>query len=261
MTKWTATAIAETAPSVVYPVPRSTTGLIEARLMSPPDYSLWLCVADFESGGTISWTAGSHSDDAVYVLGGLVEVDGRQTGTGGAVLVEHDASTRLNVVRPSRLAHFGSAVDGPALGGPLGDPVTPMNDVHVVGPTGTYVSGSRENVHAVWFSDGTCDHCRVQLLEVTAPPNDDSRGKAHHHSEDEIILLLDGQLSMGAHHFGPMSALSIPGDVRYALVGGAGGHRFVNFRRDVSWQVYARNSEPLLETALARGGRPSGDAS
>lgn len=260
MTKWTAVAFAEAPLSREHPIGHSTTGLIDARLLSPAGYALWLCVAEFEAGGTISWTNG-HSDEAVYVLEGLVEADGRRTGTGGAVLVEHGAVTSLQALRRSRLAHFGSSVDGPALGGPLGDPVPPMDAVHVVGPEGTYLSGTRENVHAVWFADGTCDHCRIQLLEVTAPPNDQPRGKAHHHSEDEIILLLEGELSMGAHHFSPISALSIPGDVRYALVGGPDGHRFVNFRRDVSWQVYARDSEPLLETALARGGRPTGDAS
>ncbi|MDW3215573.1 MAG: hypothetical protein R8G01_16355 [Ilumatobacteraceae bacterium] len=258
MTKWTSIAASDVPAAPEYPVERAVSGLVEARLLSPPGYSLWLCLAEFEAGGSIEWTT-PHSDDALYVLDGIVEVDDRQVGSGGAVIVEHGAAARLTVVERAKLAHFGSHTDGPALGGPLGDPGEPMNSVHVIGPEGTHVSGARENVHAVWFADGTCDHCRAQLLQVTAPPSDESRGKAHHHSQDEIILLLEGELSMGSHHFGPMSALSIPGDVRYALVGGQDGHRFVNFRRDVSWQVYARDSEPLLETALARGGRPTAD--
>ena len=60
---------------------------------------------------------------------------------------------------------------------------------------------------------------------------------------------------MGAYELGKGSALCVPGNVRYSLVGGAEGHRFINFRRDVSEQIYERKSEPLLETGLARGGR------
>ena len=60
---------------------------------------------------------------------------------------------------------------------------------------------------------------------------------------------------MGAYELETGSALCVPGNVRYSLVGGADGHRFLNFRRDVSEQIYERNSAPLLETGLARGGR------
>ncbi|MEO6124690.1 MAG: hypothetical protein ABIR32_13375 [Ilumatobacteraceae bacterium] len=59
---------------------------------------------------------------------------------------------------------------------------------------------------------------------------------------------------MGSYRLEPFTALCVPGDVRYALVGGPEGHRFLNFRRDVSEQIYERDSAPLLETGLARGG-------
>jgi uncharacterized cupin superfamily protein len=80
-------------------------------------------------------------------------------------------------------------------------------------------------------------------------------GGGHSHSEDEIIYVLSGEVRMGSHHYGPGSALSIPADVRYALANGEHGHVFLNYRSGVSEQVYARGDEPLLETALARGGR------
>jgi len=260
VTKWTAVAFDAAESQAAYPVPRTATGVTEARLLSPAGYSLWLSYARLEPGGTIEWRD-EHSDDAIYVLAGEVEVrtvDGaaRRTPAGGAVLVECAAAATLTAPSGAELLHFGAYAAGPALGGPAGDPEAPMGAVHVVGPEGEHVSGAREGVNAVWFADGTCPHCRVQLFEVTSPPSDEQRGKAHHHSEDEIIVLMGGSVSMGAHHFAPISAISIPGDVRYALVGGPDGHRFLNFRRNVSLQVYARGSEPLLETASARGGRP-----
>lgn len=254
MTKWTAIAFDSATPQSAYPVDRTVTGLAEARLLSPPDYSLWLTYARLEPGATIDWR-GEHSDDAVYVLSGAVEVDGRRAPAHAAVLVECAAEATLSARDGAEVLHFGAYRPGPPSGGPIGDPEPPMHAVHVVGPEGEHVSGAREGVNAVWFADGTCAHCRVQLFEVTSPPSDASRGKAHHHSQDEIIVLMSGSVSMGSHHFAPISAISIPGDVRYALVGGPDGHRFLNYRRDVSIQVYARGSEPLLETATARGGR------
>lgn len=260
MTKWTAITFDAAEPATAYPVPRAATGVVEARLLSPAGYSLWLTHVQLAAGGTIEWH-GEQSDDAVYVLAGEVElrqsgVASRRAPAGGAVLVESAAAATLVAPDGAVLLHFGAYVPGPARGGPAGDPEAPMSAVHVVGREGEHVSGAREGVNAVWFADGTCAHCRVQLFEVTSPPSEEHRGKAHHHSEDEIIVLMSGSVSMGAHHFAPLSAISIPGDVRYALVGGPDGHRFLNFRRDVSVQVYARGSEPLLETALARGGRP-----
>lgn len=40
---------------------------------------------------------------------------------------------------------------------------------------------------------------------------------------------------------------------------GPDGHVFLNLRRDVSEQVYARSEPALLETALARGGEVTDD--
>jgi uncharacterized RmlC-like cupin family protein len=131
--------------------------------------------------------------------------------------------------------------------------------VHVVGPAGTFQSGQLEGVNAVWFADGTCERCRAQLFLVTSPPRPNDRGKPHTHSEDEIIYVLGGVITMGSYRLDAFTALCVPGDIRYALADGGDGHRFLNFRRDVSEQVYARGSEPLLETALSRGGRVTND--
>lgn len=258
MTKWTSISHREVRARGSYQAPRDVTGPVSSKRLSPPDYGLWLCDAQLDDRTTITWS-GEHSDDTIYVLDGELHVGGRLCPSGGAVIVESGATTTAVAVGATRIAHFGSHEPHPPVGGRLGPPHPDGHGVHVVGPGGMFVSGEREGVHAVWFADGTCDTCRAQLLEVTAPPNEEPRGKAHSHSQDEIIYLLDGSFSMGAHSFEPFTALSIPGDVRYALVGGAAGHRFVNFRRDVSEQSYAGGIGPLLETAIARGGHATAD--
>ena len=111
---------------------------------------------------------------------------------------------------------------------------------------------AREGVKATWFADSTCDTCRCALLLVE---NDhEMKAPSHHHSVDEIIFLVRGAIRMGSYEFGAGTALSIPGNARYSFTGLAGGHAFLNFRRDVSNQTNGRDEEPMLETAFARGG-------
>ncbi|MEX2626749.1 MAG: hypothetical protein WD225_07675 [Ilumatobacteraceae bacterium] len=258
MAKWTGHLLDDVVATDRHPAGRDTTGDATFRLLSPAGYSLWMVHIRLADGAGLNW-ATPRSDDVVYVLDGEVEIDGRTCEAGGAAIVERSATTELRARGPAEIAHFGSDDPAPPIDGPLGAPDGPGTAVHVYGPDGAFISGDREGVHAVWFADGTCPTCRVQLLEVTSPPTDEPHGKPHTHSADEIIYLLDGTVKLGSFAYGPGSALSIPGDVRYSLVGDRDGHRFINFRRDVSWQVYGRDGEPLLETAIARGGRATGD--
>jgi hypothetical protein len=104
----------------------------------------------------------------------------------------------------------------------------------------------------VWFADSTCPTCRIALFTVEVDGRKDA--VAHHHTADEIIFVLGGSISMGRASYGPGTALSIPGGVRYGFVGDERGHHFLNFRRDVSEQFNDRDGPGVLETALARGG-------
>jgi quercetin dioxygenase-like cupin family protein len=255
MTKWTSIARDEVAPSTGSAV-RRLEGDGTSRSLSPDAFPLWLFETQLADGAQLCWRS-PETDEAVYVMSGELEVDATTCPEGGAVIVERGARATATANGPTTVAHFGSkpSPPSPSVGGKESG-----GGVHVVGPQGRFESGTQENVRAIWFADGTCESCQVQLFTVESPVDDDRRGRAHSHSQDEIIYLLDGAVSMGAHTFGPGTAVSIPADVRYALTAHDGGHRFLNFRRDVSWQIYELGSEPLLETAAARGGRATGDA-
>ena len=237
--------------------PRRVVGRAAIRTFALEGYSLWMSDVELADATSIEWDA-VHGDDAVYVFRGAVDVDGRRCPAGGAFVVESGVVATATAMGPTRIMHFGSVDAGMVDGGLLGAPRAEGHGVHVVGPAGVFESGQLEGVRATWFADGTCEACRCQLFEVTAPVTSDRDGKAHSHSEDEIIYLLEGSISMGAHTLEPFTALFVPADVRYAL-GGSGGHRFLNFRRNVSEQVYTRGSAPQLETARARGGRRTND--
>ena len=84
-------------------------------------------------------------------------------------------------------------------------------------------------------------------------------GPPHHHSQDEIIFVIGGSVGLGDRWLEAGSALFISGGARYQIRTGEAGYRFLNYRRDLSHQVYDPDDPPQLESALARGGVEVGD--
>ena len=257
MSKLTIIAAKDVTIRDAYDLPRRVDGRAAITLLAADGHSLWMSDVELADATSIGWES-AHGDEAVYVFSGAIDIDGRHCPAGGAFVVEAGVAATATAVGPTRIMHFGSVDPAAVADGLLGPPRADAHGVHVIGPGGVFESGRLEGVRATWFADGTCESCRCQLFEVAAPASSNSEGKPHSHSQDEIIYLLEGSISMGSYTLEPFTALFVPADVRYAL-GGTGAHRFLNFRRNVSEQIYARGSAPVLETALARGGRRTGD--
>lgn len=220
-----------------------------SRWFSPDGYSLWIEVLDLEPGGGLTW-APADGDEAVYMAAGEADVteygpDGRRSArcpTGGAVIVEQGARAALTSVGTGQLVRFGST-----------DPVGVYGrSVHVFGPRGWGFSGDLAGTHATWFSDSTWESTPLTLLRVER--DTPRQGPAHHHSQDEIIYLLDGSVSLGSLGAEPGAILCIPADVRYRITAGPAGYRFLNYRSGPAAQVYERDSAPQLENVAARDG-------
>ena len=220
-----------------------------SRRFSPDGYSLWIEVLDLESGGGLTW-APADGDEAVYVVAGEADVtefgpDGRRSAccpTGGAVIVEQGARAALTSVGRGQLVRFGST-----------DPVGVYgHGVNVFGPRGWGFSGDPAGTHATWFSDSTWESTPLTLLRVER--DTPRQGPAHHHSQDEIIYLLDGSISLGSLEAEPGAILCIPANVRYRITAGPVGYRFLNYRSGPAAQVYERDSAPLFENVAARDG-------
>jgi len=241
----------DVAPTARYGAPREATGVAWSAALSPAGYSLWLVESELEDGATLSWRA-PHGDDGIFVVQGVLDVGGRLVPADGAVIVESGVETTIAARGRTRILHGGSRDDQAPGGGRFGPPAPAGHDVHVVGPAGRFVSGSWEGVRAVWFADSTCPTCRIALFTVEAPGA--KHASAHHHSQDEIIFILSGAISMGRARHGPGTSLCIPAGTRYGFVGDPGGHRFLNLRGDASMQTNDRAAPALPETALERGG-------
>jgi hypothetical protein len=245
----------EVEGSAEHPQGRDWKGLTTAKLLSPEGYPLWLVDATLEDGATLVWD-GEHSDEGVYVQSGELTVDGRRCPAGGAVLVESNAPAVIKAVGETHVAHTGAVETVPPPDGPFGEVKPDGHSVHVIGPTGTWRSGSLEGVHAIWFADSACDTCRAAFFTVSSP--DAHEGPAHTHTQDEIIYLLGGGIRMGATTYGAGTTLCIPGEMRYKFRGEEGGHRFLNWRRGTSFQTNV-GSPTLIETPEGRAGVYVGD--
>jgi quercetin dioxygenase-like cupin family protein len=215
------------------------------RVAVPIDDRLRLVVVWLEPGGSVRWPDG-HGEEALYVLDGVVDVEGVTVPTGGAVVFHAGSGHTLTSPEGARLAHFAA---GPGDGD---------GEVHLLGPGGRYRSGSLTGSQATWFADSTCEGCDVALFRVErdTPGN---RGRAHEHSADEILFLVEGGIRLGAHEVPTGHAVFIPADTRYAVTCGEVKHAFLNYRPTASLQRYEGDSEPMVETGLGRGGSEVGD--
>ena len=92
-------------------------------------------------------------------------------------------------------------------------------------------------IEQVLWAKSDCDGCEVWLHANRFAPG--FTALKHSHTEDEIIVVLNGEMKLGriAHHRG--AALAIDADTFYSFTVGEDGLEFVNFRPGASQTVVA----------------------
>jgi quercetin dioxygenase-like cupin family protein len=75
----------------------------------------------------------------------------------------------------------------------------------------------------------------LQVYEVRAPAGAQFRPHAHH--EEEVLVVLEGELHAGSRVVGPGGTMRIPAHTLYAFSAGPDGVRLLNVRprRDISY--------------------------
>jgi hypothetical protein len=178
------------------------------------------------------------------VLDGALEVDGRVAPAEGAAIVESDVVTRARAVGPTRIVHMGPRDPGPPVDGLNGPATTEGHGVHVVGPRGTYAN-TTDTVDSHYYADSTCPTCRITLLSVGR--TFDFRSPPHSHTQDELIHVVSGGITLGRQHLGPGDTLAITAGARYGFRGDDDGFVFLNHRRDASQQMSGSATAPRME--------------
>jgi quercetin dioxygenase-like cupin family protein len=217
-------------------------GEASSAAIGDEDFSLWALRAHLGAGTTLQWSE-SHGDEGLYVLSGGLEHDGRKTEAGGAVLVEAGVPAQVRASEPSVVLHFAPRDAEPPTSGPYGAPRADRG-VHVVGPGGTYAE-SDEVRETRFFADSTCDNCRITLFYTSRRAFYNS--SRHTHSQDEILYLLHGEITLGSQTLHPGDAIMVAADQPYAFHSGPDGFGFLNYRRDASMHTVMSEGVARLE--------------
>jgi quercetin dioxygenase-like cupin family protein len=237
---------ADTALGAGYVAPScEATGAVRSTLFHPDGYSLWRIDAELEQGAELRWGAARHGDEAVFVLEGELEVDGKRCGPETAIIVEADATACVRAVTATTVLHFGPSSIYAPTDGVFGPPAQEGHGVHVITLEDARPLDPAVPAGPRYFTDSSCDTCRIAFFKVAMP---EARVTGSHvHSEDEIIHVLTGELHVGREVVGPGMSIAIPGGYRYGFRT-PGPFSFLNFRRDASTYVSTPGSTPVLET-------------
>ena len=198
----------------------------------PDGFPLWLTRGDVES---FEWDA-DHGDEALYVVRGEVEIDGRVCPAGGAVIVEAGVPARLE--GRAHVVHMGSHAT-PRAGGQI---------VHVIGPGGTWAK-VEEGRETRYFADSECATCDLTLFLTGRAREHVS--PLHSHSSDELIHVLDGSIAVGKRVAGPGATLAIAAGQRYGFK--SDGFTFLNYRPGPAVMTVDRDAPPIEEGGRAHG--------
>jgi quercetin dioxygenase-like cupin family protein len=253
--KFAAINLDDVAPSPSYAIERDVSGVGWSKQISPADYSLFLVVSELTDGAVMRWDT-DHGDEAVCVLEGELDVDGHRCPPGGAVVVEAGVACTASAVGATRVAHYGPTDATPPADGLLGPAEADGHGVHVVGDGGWFRAGN-DTYSQTWWADSSCPTCRISVFRIEHPDGPDN-DVPHHHTQDEIIFVLDGELRLGSYRCPTGTAISIPAHMRYSLRSDGRAFKFLNYRRDASCFAMAGREE-MRELALEIYGEKVGD--
>jgi hypothetical protein len=197
---------------------------------TPEGFEQFVVTGTLRAGSTLRWDA-PHGDEAVFVQAGELVHDGVRCGTGDALIVESGARATIEAVVDTDIVHFGATTTASSKGGFLGVPFPAGHGVHVVhvadAPVTSSILDDGTEVRATWYADGVCRTCRLTLLRVAA--DGPVTGPSHHHSEDEVMCLLDGHMQVGPISVDKGMTVAIPAERRYGFRT-KGAFEFINFR-------------------------------
>lgn len=228
-------------------------GVKSQALIAGADRPLSVWHHSVPAGVAMTWRQPAEGH-VIYVQEGAAYVDDLPLEKKGAMIVEPGGSAVLRAGdRPLRLLHFYR-----------NDPKAPPHrkrggHVHVVnnGDAKRYGDADFEGAHAdiVMYADATCPTCDLWLhrAEMTEPfPG----SPAHQHTEDEIIAITNGVLTLGNRKIPEMTAIAVDAETTYKFGLGSERMGFVNFRACDPFLVMVNKegkSDPISERILLEG--------
>jgi quercetin dioxygenase-like cupin family protein len=240
------------APGYQFPGVRAL-GPCRSSLFAPPDFSLLMTRATLLEDTELHWSPHA-GDEVVYILAGSVSTGNEMIPMGGVLLVEAGAPLHLQAAGETVLLHFGrqgnpaapgraESAESAGSGGGGG------GRVHMVGPEGAYATSDPSRDTRFYAESDASFSATFFLTGRTGP----YRSLPHSHSQDEIIYVASGGLTLGARPVPAGSAMAVPADRRYGFRGDDGGFTLLNYRAGPSYFSGSDGAPPFLEGGRATG--------
>ena len=80
---------------------------------------------------------------------------------------------------------------------------------------------------------------KLQLFEIVLEP--DLEISTHAHADDEIVVVVEGELHFGRRVCGPGASFFIPGNTLYGFRSGPEGCRYLNFRAQADSTYFTKD--------------------
>jgi quercetin dioxygenase-like cupin family protein len=218
-------------------------GPCASALFAPADFALLMVRATLAPGTELHWSPHA-GDEVVHVLSGSLSTGGDRCPSGGALLVDEGTGLHLRAESETVLLHFGRQdIHGRAA------PRQGRKRVRVVGPAGAYATSDAAR-DTRFYAESDEDFSATFFLTGRTGPY---RSLPHSHSQDEIIYVAAGSLTLGARLVPAGSAIAVPADRRYGFRGDDAGFALLNYRPGPSHFSGSDGAAPFLEGGRATG--------
>jgi quercetin dioxygenase-like cupin family protein len=218
-------------------------GRCRSSRFAPPGFALQMVRATLARGTELHWSPHA-GDEVLYVTSGSVSAGDRRCPKGGVLLVDEGAQLHIQAESETVLLHFGRQ---DTLGHAA--PGVGRTRVQVVGPAGIYATSDAAR-DTRFYAESDEDFSATFFYTGRAGPY---RSHPHSHSQDEIIYVAVGSITLGARQVPAGSAIAVPGDRRYGFRGDDGGFALLNYRRGPSHFSGSDGAPPFLEGGRATG--------
>lgn len=218
------------------------------RQIDGPRAPIHLTAYRLEADGRVDWAASARCR-TLFVRAGEVSMGERCFGPESLIVIEAGAAARAQAgAAGADLLEFrhnrgDEALHGGGVHGVKGDAVATLR---------------HDDFTSAIQADAGCAGCGV-WMHSNLIPKEGVTLDLHSHTEDEVIVVMEGEMIAGPRRLGPGTALSVAKDTLYTFSVGKGGLRFINFRPSRPGYIAHGSDEVRDELSIytAMGLRPA----
>jgi hypothetical protein len=222
------TRVTETNPIALAPEYRAGEGVSSGAVVERTEAPLTLLRHDLAPGAALT-IAGPAAAHLFYIGAGEVNAAGTQIGAGGALVVEQAGEARIEAGPDGAvLLDFFDRDEAP-LAAPAG-----LVHTHASSEPGHELPAPYSTRYSL-LADSTCPTCALWLHRIEFVEG--HKGSLHAHPEDEIIVVVGGEIGLGTRMEPAGCVLAIDAETPYSFRAGTGGVSFINFRSRDPWHI------------------------